>query len=62
MVYDKVQKKQRGVIEYLTAEQIAPNDIHRYLLKVYGDNTVDVSTVRPWVVRFKSDKNDNPFI
>ena len=38
--------KQRCVIEFLHAEKIAPNDIHRRLLKVYGDQTVDVSTLR----------------
>jgi hypothetical protein len=41
----EVRTKQRCVIEFLTAEQIAPTDIHRRLLKVYGDDTVDVSTV-----------------
>ena len=29
--------KQRCVIEFLHAEKIAPNDIHRSLLNVYGD-------------------------
>jgi len=46
--------KQRCVIEFLHAEKIAPNDIHRHLLNVYGDQTVDVSTVRRWVARFSS--------
>jgi hypothetical protein len=50
----EVRTKQRYVIEFLTAEQIAPIDIHRRLLKVYGDDTVDVSTVRRWVVCFSS--------
>jgi hypothetical protein len=35
-------------------EQIAPIDIHRHLLKVYGDDTVDVSTVMRWVVHLNS--------
>ncbi|PNF23161.1 hypothetical protein B7P43_G03652 [Cryptotermes secundus] len=48
--------KHRCVIEFLTAEQIVP--IHRHLLKVYGDNTVDVSTVRRWVVRFNSGESE----
>jgi hypothetical protein len=41
----EVRTKQRCVIEFLTAKQIAPIDIHQRLLKVYGDDTVDVSTV-----------------
>jgi len=41
-------------------EKIAPNDIHRRLLNVYGDQTVDVSTVRRWVERFSSGDSDVP--
>jgi hypothetical protein len=37
----EVLTKQRCVIEFLTAEQIAPTDIHRRFLKVYGDDTVE---------------------
>jgi len=29
--------KQRGEIEFLHAEKIAPTDIHGHLLNVYGD-------------------------
>jgi len=39
------------------------NNIHQHLLNVYGDQTVDVSTVRRWVVRFSrgdSDAEDKP--
>jgi hypothetical protein len=43
--------KQRYIIEFLTAELIEPTDIHRRLLMVYGVDTVDVSTVRRWVLR-----------
>jgi len=39
----EVRMKQRCVIEFLHAEKkIAPNDIHRRLLKFYGYQTVDV--------------------
>ena len=38
--------KQRCVIEFLHAETVAPTDVHGRLLNVYGDQTVDVSTVR----------------
>jgi len=50
----EVHMKQRCVIEFLHVEKIAPNDIHRFLLNVYGDQTVDVSTMRRWVARFSS--------
>jgi len=54
----EVRMKQRCVIEFLHAEKIAPNDIHRHLLNVYGDQTVDVSTMRRWVARFSSGNSD----
>jgi len=50
--------KQRCVTEFLHAEKIAPNEIHRRLLNVYGDQTVDVSTVRRWVTPFSSGDSD----
>ena len=54
----EVRMKQRCVIEFLLAEKIAPNDNHRRLLKVYGVQTVDVSTMRRWLVRFISGDSD----
>ena len=45
--------KQRAVIEFLTAEKVPPIEIHRRMQVVYGDQCVDVSTVRRWVRRFK---------
>ena len=54
----EVRMKQRCVIEFLYAEKNAPNDIHQRLLNVYGDQTVDVSTVRRWVARFSSGDSD----
>jgi hypothetical protein len=42
-------------MEYLHAEKI---DFHERLLNIYGDQTVDVCTVRRWMVRFGSGKND----
>jgi len=59
MVSDmEVCMKQRCVTEFFHAEKIAPNDIHRRLLNVYGDHIVDVSTVRWWVARFSSGDSD----
>jgi transposase len=54
----EVRMKQICVIEVLHAGNIAPNDIHRRLLNVYGDQTVDVSTVRRCVARFSSGDSD----
>ena len=60
----EVRMKQRCVTEFLHAEKIVPNDIPQCLMKVYGDQTVDVSTVRQWVACFSSgDSNvkDKPY-
>jgi len=48
-----VQFKQRAVIEFLTAEKVPPIEIHRRMQAMYGDQCVDVSTVRRWVRQFK---------
>ena len=45
--------RQRSVIEFLTAEGEMPIRIHERLKNVYGDATVDVSTVRRWARRCK---------
>jgi hypothetical protein len=42
----EVHTKQKCVIEFHHAEEIAPVDIHRRLLNVYIDQTVDMRTVR----------------
>ena len=51
--FSEVLFKQRAVIEFLTAEKVAPIEIHRRKQAVYGDQCVDVYTVRRWVRRFK---------
>jgi len=44
--FSAVQFKQRAVIEFLTAEKVPPIEIHRRMIAVYGEQRVDVSTVR----------------
>ena len=51
--FSDVWFKQRAVIEFLTMEKVPPIEIHRWMQAVYGDQCVDVSTVRCWVRRFK---------
>jgi len=60
MVSDmEVQLKQMCVIEFLHEEEFVPVSIHWLLQNVYGDQKVDVSTVRLWVVHFSSDYSDS---
>jgi len=54
----EVRRKQRKVIQFFYVKQTAPFDIHQLLLNISGEQTVDVSTVRLWVVCFSSDDND----
>jgi len=51
--FSDVQFKQRAVIEFLTAGKVPPIEIHRRTQVIYGDQCVDVSTVRRWVRQFK---------
>jgi len=51
--FSDVRFKQRAVIEFLTVEKVPPIEIHRRMQAVYGDQRLDVSTVRRWVRRFK---------
>ena len=51
--FSDVRFKQRPVSELLTAGKVPPIEIHRRMQAVYGDQCVDVSTVRCWVRRFK---------
>lgn len=39
------------------AHKHTPIDIHQHLLDVYGDETVDASTVRQWVIHFSINSN-----
>ena len=48
-----VRFRQRAVIGFLTAGKVPPIEIHRRMQAVYGDQCVDVSTVRRWERRFK---------
>jgi len=43
--------KQRAVIEFLSAENVTPDEIHRRLQVVYGENAVN-STVNRWAIKF----------
>ena len=53
-----VHVDQSGVIELLRVEEMAPSDIQQALMSVSGDQSVDVSTVRWWMMHFSSGDND----
>ena len=55
----ELHMKQRCRTGFVHAEKMAPVDIHWCLLHVYGDQTVDVSTVKQWVVHFSSGDSDS---
>ena len=51
--FSDIRFKQRAIIEFLTAEKVPPVEIQRRMQAIYGDQCVDVSTVRRWVRQFK---------
>jgi len=55
----ELHMKQRCEIEFFRVEKMAHIDIHWCLLNTYGDQTVDVSTVRQWVECFSSDYSNS---
>jgi hypothetical protein len=52
--FSVVRYKQRAVTELLTVEKVPPIEIYIRMQAVYGEQCVDVSTVRRWVRRFKN--------
>ena len=54
--------KQRCVSEFPHVEKMAHIDSHQHLLNVSGNQTVDVSTVRQWVVCFSSGDSGSPLL
>jgi hypothetical protein len=46
------------VIEFLTAEGPSPTDIPRRLRGLYGEDALNVSSIRCWVRRFKDGEQD----
>jgi len=44
--------KQRAVTEFLSAENVRPAEIRRLLQAVYGENTVNRTTVNRWAIKF----------
>ena len=55
----EMHMKKRCATELFPAEKMVLTDVHRCLLNVDGDHTVDVSTVMLWVVLFHTGNNDS---
>ena len=52
---DKMASDMEGVVLISSVQKkIASTDIHQFLLNIYENQTVDVSTVRLWVVHFSN--------
>lgn len=50
--------KQKCRTEFYHVEKLVPVDFYSYMLKVSGDQIVDLSTAKRWVVHFSSDNSD----
>ena len=45
--------KQRAVTEFVSAENVTPAELHRRLQAVYGENTLNRTTVNRWAIKFR---------
>jgi hypothetical protein len=54
--------KQLAVTEFLSAENVMPAEIHRRLEAVYGENTVNRTTVNHWAIKFRECEPGRPNI
>ena len=45
--------KQRSVTEFLSAENLTPAEFHRRFQAVYGEDTVNRTTVNFWAIKFR---------
>jgi len=45
--------KQRAVTKFLSDENVTPAEIHRRLQAVYGENTVNRTTVNRWAIKVR---------
>jgi hypothetical protein len=45
--------KQRAVTEFLSAENVRPAEIHSRLQAVYGENTVNRTSLNRWAITFR---------
>jgi len=46
------RSKQCAVTEFLSAENVTPAEIYRHLHAVYGEDTVNRTTVNRWAIKF----------
>ena len=54
--------KQRAVTEFLSAENVTPAEIHRRLQAVYGEDTVNTTTVNRWAINFANGSQVVPIL
>ena len=54
--------KQRAVTEFLSAEKVTPAEIHRRLQAVYGENTVNRTTINRLAFNFVNVKKVVPIL
>jgi len=50
--------KQRAVTEFVSDENVTPAEIHRRLQAVYGEDTVNRTTVNRWAIKFRECEPD----
>jgi predicted pyridoxine 5'-phosphate oxidase superfamily flavin-nucleotide-binding protein len=53
LCYGATRLKQHAVIEFLSAENVTPTEIHHHLQAVHGEHTVNRTTVNCWAIKIR---------
>jgi len=57
-ISDPADCEVRGVIQFLQAENVRPNEIHQRLVAVYGEHVMNVASVWKWYTMFRNGQTD----
>ncbi|GBM10369.1 hypothetical protein AVEN_169661-1 [Araneus ventricosus] len=57
-IADPADCEVRSVIRFLNAKKVKPAEIHRQLVKIYGENVMTDGMVRKWVRQFNDGRTN----
>ncbi|GBM36008.1 hypothetical protein AVEN_78103-1 [Araneus ventricosus] len=57
-IADPAECEVRSVIRFLNAKKVKPAEIHRQLVKIYGENLMTDRMVRKWVRQLKDGRTN----
>ncbi|GBN00754.1 hypothetical protein AVEN_208742-1 [Araneus ventricosus] len=57
-IADPADCEVRSVIRFSNAKNVKPDEIHRQLVEIYGENVMTDGMVRKWVRQFNDGRNN----